>query len=323
MNKTILVTGCAGFIGWQVTKKLCNKGFSVVGVDNLNDYYDVSLKEWRLADLGKETNLKCVRGDIEDKNFLDGLFLENNFDAVINLAARAGVGASLINPHIYATTNVIGTLNILELCKKYNVEKFVLASTSSLYAGKEMPFSESLATTTPISPYAATKGGAEALAYSYHYLYGLDVSVVRYFTVYGPAGRPDMSIFRFVKWILEGTPLTVTGDGTQSRDFTYVEDIAEGTIKALKKVSFEVINLGGNSPHSLNEVISMIEELCDKKATIENKPFPKEDIKATWAEIGKANSVLGWEPTVLLREGLDRTVKWALENRELIKSMKV
>jgi UDP-glucuronate 4-epimerase len=187
----------------------------------------------------------------------------------------------------------------------------VLASTSSLYAGQPMPFNEDLPVNTPISPYAATKKAAEVMAYSYHFLYKMDISVVRYFTVYGPAGRPDMSIFRFIKWIDEGKPLELFGDGGQSRDFTYVDDIARGTIAAAKPIGFEVINLGGgNNPISLNTVIGMIEKMLGKKALIQNKEFHIADIKETWANISKAERLLGWKPQVSFEEGIRNSVEW-------------
>ena len=227
------------------------------------------------------------------------------------------------NPYVYFTTNVLGTLNLLELCKEYGVKKFVLASTSSLYAGQKMPFNEDLPVNTPISPYAASKKSAEVLCYTYHYLYGIDVSIVRYFTVYGPAGRPDMSVFRFIKWILEDKPLEVFGDGSQSRDFTYVDDIAEGTILATRPLGYEIINLGNNRPHSLMEMIGLIERYTGKKARFEMRDFHKADMKATWADIGKAKSLLGWEPKVSLEEGIKRTVEWTLENWSWIKDVRL
>ncbi|MDW8067148.1 MAG: NAD-dependent epimerase/dehydratase family protein, partial [Aquificaceae bacterium] len=249
--QSFLVTGCAGFIGWKVSEKLLQKGHKVVGIDNMNDYYDVKLKEYRLNSLKEYSNFEFYPIDIENFDALKEVFRKHSFDCVINEAARAGVRYSIQNPHIYFTTNVIGTLNLLELCKHTEVKKFVLASTSSLYAGQSMPFKEDLPVNTPISPYAASKKSAEVLCYTYHYLYGIDVSVVRYFTVYGPAGRPDMSVFRFIKWILEDKPLQVFGDGSQSRDFTYVDDIAEGTLLATKPMGYEIINLGNNQPSSL------------------------------------------------------------------------
>lgn len=261
--------------------------------------------------------------DIENLEGLREVFKENSFDCVINEAARAGVRYSMENPYVYFTTNVLGTLNLLELCKEYGVKKFVLASTSSLYAGQSMPFREDLPVNTPISPYASSKKSAEVLCYTYHYLYGIDVSVVRYFTVYGPAGRPDMSVFRFIKWILEDKPLEVFGDGSQSRDFTYVDDIAEGTILATRPLGYEIINLGNNRPHSLMEMIGLIERYTGKKARFEMRDFHKADMKATWADIGKAKSLLGWEPKVSLEEGIKRTVEWTLENWSWIKDVRL
>ncbi|MFN3871057.1 MAG: GDP-mannose 4,6-dehydratase [Aquificaceae bacterium] len=321
--ESYLVTGCAGFIGWKVSQKLLQRGYKVIGIDNLNDYYSVEVKEYRLKDLLNYPNFKFYKGDIEDLNTLKGIFKENTFDCVINEAARAGVRYSMENPHVYFTTNLLGTLNLLELCKEYGVKKFVLASTSSLYAGQKMPFREDLPVNTPISPYASSKKSAEVLCYTYHYLYGIDVSVVRYFTVYGPAGRPDMSVFRFIKWILEDKPLEVFGDGSQSRDFTYIEDIAEGTILATKPLGYEIINLGNNKPHSLLEMISLIEKYTGKKARLDIKDFHKADMKATWADITKAKSLLGWEPKVSLEEGIKITVDWFFENWEWLRKVKI
>ena len=198
----------------------------------------------------------------------------------------------------------------------------VLASTSSLYAGQKMPFSESLAVNTPISPYAASKKAAEVMAYSYKYLYDMDISVLRYFTVYGPAGRPDMSIFRFIKWIDEGVPIELFGDGTQSRDFTYVDDIAEGSVKALKEVGYEIINLGGGkNPISINTIINKIETLLGKVAVIDQKPFHIADLKETWADISKANAIFDWQPQIDIDEGLKRTVDWYQENKYWLKDV--
>ena len=253
---------------------------------------------------------------IENKAAMRPLFEENQFDAVVNLAARAGVRYSMENPHVYMTTNAHGSLNLLELMREFDVKKYVLASTSSLYAGQQMPFVESLAVNTPISPYAASKKAAEVMAYSYHFLFGIDVSVVRYFTVYGPAGRPDMSIFRFIQWIDQGVPIELFGDGSQSRDFTYVDDIASGTIAALKPVGYEIINLGGgNQPISMNTVIATLEDLLGKKAKINYRDFHKADLKSTWADISKAKNLLGWEPKISLQEGLENSVNWYVDHR--------
>jgi len=320
---SILLTGCAGFIGWETGKRLLGQGRRVVGVDNLNDYYDVRLKEHRVENLEGHENFQFYRGDIEDLKTLDRIFGENTISAVVNLAARAGVRYSIENPHVYVSTNTEGTLNLLELMRKHGVKKIVLASTSSLYAGQKMPFSEELPVNTPISPYAASKKAAEVMIYSYHYLFGIDASVLRYFTVYGPAGRPDMSVFRFIKWIDEGQELILYGDGSQSRDFTFVSDIAEGTIRALRPVGFEIINLGNSHPHDLTEMISLIERFLGKKARIKQMDFQKTDMMATWADIGKAKRLLGWEPEVALEEGLRRTVEWYLSNRGWLKDIEI
>jgi UDP-glucuronate 4-epimerase len=323
-----LVTGVAGFIGSQVCRKLLDDGHEVVGLDNLNDYYDVSLKEWRLDQLRKSSKAPSFdfhKLDLEEKEEVASLFEgKGPFDAVVNLAARAGVRYSMENPHVYLSTNTVGTLNLLEGMRKNGCQKIVLASTSSLYAGQPMPFTEDLAVNEPLSPYAASKKAAELMAYSYHKLYGTDVSVVRYFTVFGPAGRPDMSIFRFIKWIDEGTPIELFGDGSQSRDFTYVDDIAQGSIAAIRKVGYEVINLGGGrNPVSLNYIIERIEDLMGKKAQIDQKPFHIADIKETWADIDKAKQLLGWEPEISLEEGLKKTVDWYLANKSWLKEVKV
>jgi nucleoside-diphosphate-sugar epimerase len=316
-----VVTGAAGFIGSKVSQQLLDQGCKVIGIDNLNDYYDVRIKEWRLALLDNHPNFVFYRANIENMDAIRIIFNLHRPEAVINLAARAGVRYSIENPHVYMTTNAHGTLNLLELCRELGIEKFVLASTSSLYAGQDMPFREDLAVNTPISPYAASKKAAEAMAYSYHYLYGIDVTVTRYFTVYGPAGRPDMSIFRFIKWIMDDTPLEIFGDGSQSRDFTYVEDIARGTVAALKPLGYEVINLGNNHPDKLSTAIELIEEYTGKKAEKVYKEFHKADIFATWADVSKAKHLLDWEPTVGLEEGLKRSVEWARENWEWVKEI--
>jgi len=322
MNK-VIVTGAAGFIGSRVSEMLVEDGYEVVGIDNINDYYDTKLKLWRLESLKKSNSFKFYQVDIENYSDLKLIFQEHCPGAVINLAARAGVRYSLENPFIYLSTNAGGTLNLLELCKEYNVPKFILASTSSLYAGQKMPFKEELPVNTPISPYAASKKSAEAMAYTYHYLYGIYVTILRYFTVYGPGGRPDMSIFRFIKWIEEGTPLKIFGDGSQERDFTYIDDIARGTIKALKPLGYEIINLGGNKPYRLNESIRLMEKYIGRKAKCNYKEFQKADMKATWADIDKAKKLLDWQPEVSLKEGIKRTVQWTKDNWEWAKDIKI
>jgi nucleoside-diphosphate-sugar epimerase len=320
---TILVTGAAGFIGSKVSEFLLADGHTVVGLDNLNDAYDVRLKEWRLGQLKGKHGFEFHRLDITDRANLNKFFHSHStnqhsaFDAVINLAARAGVRQSVENPWIYFETNVTGTLNLLELCREFGIKKFVLASTSSLYgANNTRPFREDANTDGPLSPYAASKKSAEALCYSYHYLYGIDVTALRYFTVYGPAGRPDMSLFRFVQWISEGRPVIVFGDGRQSRDFTYVDDIARGTVAALKTTKYEVINLGSDKPIELNDAIRLVEQLAERRASITHKSRHPADVMATWADISKAEKLLDWRPQTPFKDGVTRLYQWYRENQE-------
>jgi len=322
MPNHYLVTGCAGFIASKVTELLLESGHQVVGVDNVNDAYDPRLKQWRLEQLLAHDNFRFHRLDISDPAALEPLFDENGggaYSAVINLAARAGVRASVENPHVYYQTNCDGTLNLLEMCRRFGIKKFVLASTSSLYGEHNpVPYREDSDTNRPLSPYAASKKAAETLAYTYHYLHGLDVSVLRYFTVYGPAGRPDMSVFRFVRRIAENEPIVVFGDGSQKRDFTYVEDIARGTVAALKPLGYEVINLGGDRSARLSTIIEEIGRLLDKEPQIERRPAHPADVPATWADISKARRLLDWSPQVPIEEGLRRSVDWYRANRETI-----
>ncbi len=325
--KTIVVTGCAGFIGWKVSERLLEEQINVVGVDNLNDYYDPTLKEWRLSALrakSKELDAQLFfhHSDISDLDEVKQIFMQHKLNAVINLAARAGVRSSIEDPWVYLDTNVKGTLNLLECCKEFGVKKFVLASTSSLYSLNEMPFKETDKTDSPLAPYAATKKGAEVLCFSYHYLHGIDISIPRYFTVYGPAGRPDMSIFIFIKNIDNSIPITVFGDGSQKRDFSYIDDIAEGTLKCLKPFGYEIFNLGNDNPVELRYVISLIEEVLGKKAEIEFVPRHPADVFATWAHIDKSKEKLHWSPKTSIKEGIKKTVAWYLENKDFVNRLK-
>ncbi len=323
--KTILVTGCCGFIGHNVTEMLLDQGFSVIGTDDMNDYYDPRLKQWRLDNLlGGLGNSDFIfyRVDISDYLNVKTIFSNHNLDAVINLAARAGVRASVEDPWIYLDTNVKGTLNLLECCKSFNVKKFVLASTSSLYGNNEkIPFEVADKTDNCLAPYAATKKAAEVLSYSYHYLYGMDITIPRYFTVYGPAGRPDMSYFRFIKNIAAGKPIVIYGDGRQKRDFTYIKDIAEGTIKCLKDTGYMIYNLGNDSPIELIEVVNIIEKVLGKKAVIEFSPRHPADVTDTWADISLTRERLGWSPVTSIEDGIEKTVEWYMSNRDFINSL--
>jgi UDP-glucuronate 4-epimerase len=315
----VLVTGCAGFIGARVTELLLQEGRIVVGLDSLNDAYDVRLKQWRLDRLLNRPAFSFRRIDLGDRAGLRAIWEmapQRSFGAVINLAARAGVRQSVENPHVYFDTNVAGTLNLLELCRGHGVPKFVQASTSSLYgAHSPRPFREDANTDTPLSPYAASKKAAEALCYTYQYLHGIDVTVLRYFTVFGPAGRPDMSLFRFVQWISEGQPVIVFGDGQQSRDFTYVDDIAAGTIKALRPMGYEIINLGSDQPVVLMDAVRLIEEMVGSPARLEHHQRHRADVLATWADIQKAGRLLDWRPQVPFEEGVANLVRWYRANQ--------
>lgn len=313
----ILVTGAAGFIGAKVSELLLkNTSSPIIGIDSLNDAYSPQLKNHRLESLKKFSHFHFFLGNIEDLPLLQSLFKKYSFSIVYHLAARAGVRYSEQNPHVYFNINVGGLLNLLECMRHHSTEKLILASTSSLYAGQPLPFTETLTVDTPISPYAASKKAAEALAYTYHHLYKIDVSILRYFTVYGPAGRPDMSPYRFIQWIDEGLPIQLYGDGSQSRDFTYIDDIAQGTLLSEKKLGYEVINLGnGQTPHSLMHLIQLIEKLLNKKAVIQYLPFQKTDLLTTWADISKAKKLLNWEPSISLEEGIKRSIEWYLKNK--------
>lgn len=305
-----LVTGAAGFIAARVSALLLDAGHTVIGVDDMNTSYDVCMKQHRLKGLQGLTGFQFHELDIADREKVAALG-QPGIAAVINLAARAGVRDSVRDPWVYVDANMTGTLNLLELCRANKIPKFVFASTSSIYGNDApLPTPETADSSHPLQPYAASKKGAEAMCYAYHYLHGLDVTVVRYFTVYGPAGRPNMSMFRFVQWISEGKPLRLNGDGEQKRGFTYIDDIARGTILALKPVGYEIINLGGHESISINKLIEMLEQAVGRKATIEKFPFDKADMMANWADVTKAGEMLGWEPQVGLKEGIARMVAW-------------
>jgi len=305
-----LVTGAAGFIGARTSELLIQDGHTVVGIDNMNDAYDVRMKEFRLKHLSGLKGFKLHKLDISKRADMESLH-DQKFDGVINLAARAGVRYSVENPWMFYESNLTGTLNMLELCRVTGTKKFVQASTSSIYgANPPYPTPETASSSEPLQPYAASKKAAEVLAHSYHYLYGIDVSVLRYFTVYGPAGRPDLAMFRFCQWINEGRPVRINGDGNQSRGFTYVDDIARGTILALKPLGYEIINLGGHDVITINDLVKMLEELIGKKADVQYGPPNLADMLSNWADVSKAKEMLGWKPQVGLVEGVKKLVDW-------------
>jgi UDP-glucuronate 4-epimerase len=311
-----LVTGVAGFIGARTSELLIKDGHTVFGVDNLNDAYDPRIKEYRLRRLQDMPGFVFHKLDISNKSIIDQ-FKHDHFDGVINLAARAGVRYSVEDPWAYVESNMIGTLNMLEICRQTGTKKFVVASTSSIY-GEDPPYPtpESASSSEPLQPYAASKKGAEAMCHAYHHLYGIDVSVVRYFTVYGPAGRPDLALFRFVQWISEGRPVRVNGDGEQSRGFTYIDDIARGTILALKPLGYEVINLGGHEVITINNLIKLIEDVIGKQANVQHGPPNPADMRTNWADVSKAGQLLGWEPQFNMRMGVEKLVEWYNAERD-------
>lgn len=307
-----LVTGAAGFIASKVCEFLLDEGNEVVGIDNMDPAYDLRLKRWRLSRLLPHRGFTFFEESICDLQALERIINNHaNIQAIINLAAKAGVRDSVIDPWAYYDTNLTGTLNLLELCRRHGIRKFILASTSSIY-GQDAPYPtpEEAESSYPLQPYAASKKAAETLSYSYHYLYGTDISVVRYFTVYGPAGRPGMSMFRFTKWISEGEEVQVFGDGSQTRGFTYIDDIARGTIAALKPLGYEIINLGGHESISINHLIAKMEKAIGKPAKVRNYPPHPADMPASWADISKARNLLSWEPCVGLDEGIQHLVDW-------------
>ncbi len=316
-----LVTGAAGFIGSRTATMLAADGHTVLGVDNLNDAYDVRMKEHRLAQLNGTAGVEFRKLDISSRRDVEDLAGER-FDAVIHLAARAGVRASVENPEQFYETNLMGSLHLLQLCLKTGIPKFILASTSSIYgADPPYPTPETASSSEPLQPYAASKKAAEVLAHAYHYLHGLDVSVLRYFTVYGPAGRPDLAMFRFCQWIHEGRPVRVNGTGEQSRGFTYLDDIARGTILALKPLGYEIINLGGHDVISINALIKMMEDVIGERARIEYGPPNMADMFSNWADVSKAGRLLGWEPRTALTEGVRQLVEWYSKERAWAKDI--
>lgn len=316
------MTGAAGFIGSVVSRQLIERGQRVLGIDHLDADTDRTLHRWRLEQLQRSRDFTFVEADITDAAALGSATSRAEASAVVNLAARAGVRRSLREPQRYVTTNAIGTINLLELAAQRGIGKFVQASTSSVYGAiRRAPVKEQDESSRPLSPYAASKKAAEALCHSYHHIHGIDVTICRFFTVYGPAGRPDMSPFRFIRWIVEGEPVTITGDGRQSRDFTFVDDVAAGTVAALAPVGFEIVNLGSDRPYELLELVRQIEDATSKKADLVFTESSPADVRGTHASVDSARSLLGWEPKTSLRDGVTATVQWYLQERVWARSV--
>ncbi len=324
--KEILLTGCAGFIGFHTIIKLIKEGYKVIGIDDMNNHYDPLIKKKRLKYLNESFKdlFEFNKIDIRDKSKVDKLIKRNKFKAIINLAARAGVRGSVLDPWVYFETNTIGVLNILNSMKKYQPDTLLIqASTSSVYGDNSVPFREDDRVDHPLSPYAASKKASEELCYTYHYLSGINVLIFRFFTVYGTYGRPDMCIFRFIKWIDEGSELLLYGDGRQERDFTYVEDIADAIFKGMSFSGYDIINLGNDNPVKINIIINEIENYLNKKAQITSLPRHPADILLTCAKIEKAGKILKWQPSTEINKGLRIVLDWYLKERNWVKNIKV
>jgi UDP-glucuronate 4-epimerase len=312
----VLVTGVAGFIGMYVAERLLVRGDTVVGIDNLNDYYDVSLKEARLARLTFHPAFRFLKLDIANRDGMAALFERERPDAVINLAAQAGVRYSLKNPLAYADSNLLGFVNVLEGCRQSGVKHLLYASSSSVYGGnKKVPFAEDDNVDHPVSLYAATKKANELMAYSYSHLYGIPSTGLRFFTVYGPWGRPDMACFLFTKAILAGRPIDVFNHGKMQRDFTYIDDIAEGVARILDKPPVEtpphtVFNIGNHQPVELMEFIGILERALGRKATYNFLPMQDGDVPITYAETSRLRAAVGFSPSTPLVDGIGRFVAW-------------
>ncbi|MHB8172951.1 MAG: GDP-mannose 4,6-dehydratase [Nitrospirota bacterium] len=316
----ILVTGGAGFIGSSVTEKLLARGDEVVVIDCFDEFYDPKIKKNNIETALKNPSYKLVEGDIRDLKLLKDLFKREKFDRVFHLAARAGVRPSIIDPLLYEDVNVRGTMNLLEAAKDNNLPGFIFASSSSIYgSNKKVPFVETDNVDNPVSPYAATKKACELILHTYHHLYNLNISCLRFFTVYGPRQRPEMAIHKFTRLIDQGKPVTMFGDGTSRRDYTYIDDIADGVLKAIDlNFAFEIFNIGESQTTELRRLIELIEKSLGKKANIEQLPDQPGDVGITYADITKSKKMLGYDPRTKVEEGVPKFVEWYIENREAL-----
>ncbi|MCJ7471655.1 MAG: GDP-mannose 4,6-dehydratase [Actinobacteria bacterium] len=308
----ILITGGAGFIGSHLSEKIIALGHRVICIDNFNDYYDPAIKENNINGILDNENYRLYRADILDKQAIREIFSTSSIDLVIHLAARAGVRPSLANAVLYEKVNVEGTINLLESCREHGVDKFIFASSSSVYGGNEKtPFSEDDRVDSPVSPYAATKKSGELICYTYHHLYNISVFAYRFFTVYGPRQRPEMAIHKFSRKILDGEPIEVYGDGTSSRDYTYIDDIITGIANSLECIDgYEVINLGNSKPIRLLKLIGFIEETVGKKSIIDFRDPQPGDVFTTYADTRKARKMINFSPETPIEKGIGHFIKW-------------
>lgn len=316
MKQTLLITGGAGFIGSSLIAAIIND-YKIICIDNFNDYYNPLWKEENIQPFLKHKNFILYKTDICNLEDLKQIFTNHKINKIIHLAARAGVRPSIENPLLYEQVNVGGTLNLLEMARQYQIPHFIFASSSSVYGNQaKVPFSETDSVNKPISPYAATKKAAEMLCHTYAHLYKIKTTCLRFFTVYGPKGRPDMAPYLFTKAILTGEKINRFGNGQSQRDYTYVDDIVSGIIKTIDKIfDFEILNLGNNQPVSLNNFIQTIENLTDEKAQIINLPTQAGDVAKTYADISKAKKILNWQPKTDLSTGLKKFIDWYKTNR--------
>lgn len=323
--KTYLITGGAGFIGSSLSERLIKEGNRVVAIDNFCDFYNPTIKENNVKELIKNSNFKLYRNDIRDRQSVKKIFEENNIDIVMHLAAMAGVRPSIENPVLYQDVNCMGTQNILEEMKAHNVKNLVMASSSSVYGNcKEVPFKENMIVDFAISPYAATKKANEVMTHVYHKLFDMNVIMLRFFTVYGPKQRPDLAINKFTRLMLEDKEIPMFGDGTTSRDYTYIDDIVDGIIRSCNYVEnnndvYEILNLGNSSPVSLKEMINIIGQAIGVKPKIKQLPMQPGDVDRTFADISKAKKLIGYNPKTSFKEGIERFIKWYKENIKLYK----
>lgn len=311
----VLLTGGAGFIGSHLGERLLALGHSVTCLDELNDFYDPDIKRENIIAAQAHPAYRFVKGSILNADLLDDLFGTSAFDAVVHLAAWAGVRPSIQRPALYCEVNISGTLELLERCVRHRVPRMVFASSSSVYGGRtEVPFRETDAVSRPVSPYAMTKAAGELLAHTFHHLHGLDVFCLRYFTVYGPRQRPEMAIHSFLRNVLEGKPIRVFGDGSSSRDYTYVDDAVDATVRALERCKgFEILNVGGEHPIRLDDLVTLIGKTAGVTPKIEQAPDQPGDVPRTFADVTRARAVLGWSPQVGIEEGIARALAWSRE----------
>ena len=314
----ILITGGAGFIGSHLCEKLIDLNHKIICIDNFNNYYNPKIKENNLKNIIDNKNFTLYRLDILNKEKINEIFSAQKINIIIHLAARAGVRPSLSNALLYEAVNVQGTINLLEACKDYGIKKFIFASSSSVYGdNKKVPFSEDDNVDNPVSPYAATKKSGELICYTYHHLYDISILCFRLFTVYGPRQRPEMAIHKFTRHILEEKPIEVFGDGTSSRDYTYIDDIIPGIISSLDKINgYEIINLGNSKPINLLKLINLIEKAINCKAVIKYADTQPGDVFTTYADIRKAKKMLKYQPEISIEKGIENFIKWYKKKEE-------